>query len=354
MSADEDDLLAQATRALRDAGPPPLDELRHTRRRIMEAAGRQERAPRRFTWVVFQLAAFLLAATALAATTGRLAPMVDAVRGLFMGVAPHRDDAGTPVGGRADGRRGVGPTHAGAPNPLGAVAERGGDGGDDGAALAPSPVAPTGQLQTLTLATDATPTTPSEPQPDAPGSRQPASGLGATPRTGAVSSRARSTVSAVQGVEEIVSGSNERSGPNQPTPSPDVREGDATASSGLAAATSAGGADATPTTPRGTAPAPESSDAVEDPDLALYRAAHRAHFVTRDPRAALAAWDRYLAEHPQGTFALEARYNRALCLVRLGRSDAAERALLPFASGSVGGGYRRAEAQQLLDALRAR
>jgi hypothetical protein len=93
---------------------------------------------------------------------------------------------------------------------------------------------------------------------------------------------------------------------------------------------------------------------VSDPDLALYREAHRAHFVQRDSRAALAAWDRYLAAHPRGSFALEARYNRALCLVRLGRHDAARQALAPFAAGDVGGGYRRTEASALLEALDGR
>jgi hypothetical protein len=97
------------------------------------------------------------------------------------------------------------------------------------------------------------------------------------------------------------------------------------------------------------ASAPES-----DPDLALYRDAHRAHFVQRDARAALAAWDRYLAAHPRGSFALEARYNRALCLVRLGRHEAARQALTPFAAGQVGGGYRRSEASALLEALDGR
>ena len=117
---------------------------------------------------------------------------------------------------------------------------------------------------------------------------------------------------------------------------------DATHSAALAHAT-----DASSELPAATAP-------VSDPDLALYREAHRAHFVQRDSRAALAAWDRYLAAHPRGSFALEARYNRALCLVRLGRHDAARQALAPFAAGDVGGGYRRTEASALLEALDGR
>ncbi|MDI1484201.1 hypothetical protein [Polyangium sp. y55x31] len=98
--------------------------------------------------------------------------------------------------------------------------------------------------------------------------------------------------------------------------------------------------------PVAAAPAPRV-----DSDDALYRAAHQAHFVTRDPAAALAAWDAYLRAAPRGRFAPEAHYNRALCLVRLGRTAEAERTLELFASGSFGG-YRKAEAKALLDAMR--
>jgi len=46
---------------------------------------------------------------------------------------------------------------------------------------------------------------------------------------------------------------------------------------------------------------------------------------------------------------LEARYNRAICLVRLGRRAGARAALAPFASGAYGG-YRQEDARALLDA----
>jgi hypothetical protein len=89
---------------------------------------------------------------------------------------------------------------------------------------------------------------------------------------------------------------------------------------------------------------------VADPAHDLYRAAHRAHFVEHEPVKALSAWDSYLRAAPAGRFSLEARYNRALCLVRLGRHEEARAALSPFAAGSHGG-YRQAEAQALLDGL---
>jgi hypothetical protein len=82
--------------------------------------------------------------------------------------------------------------------------------------------------------------------------------------------------------------------------------------------------------------------------LELYQQAHQLHFRSRDFAAALPAWDRYLAASSTGALALEARYNRAICLVQLGRQDEARAALLPFARGDYGG-YRQSEAQRLID-----
>ncbi|WP_437917324.1 hypothetical protein WME73_25145 [Sorangium sp. So ce302] len=109
-----------------------------------------------------------------------------------------------------------------------------------------------------------------------------------------------------------------------------------------------------PTAPRPAAADPqaiERSPAGPDAD-ALYQAAHRAHFVERNPAAALDAWNAYLAAAPHGRFAVEAQYNRALCLVRLGRKDEARRALEPFAQGALGG-YRQAESRSLIEAMRS-
>lgn len=89
-----------------------------------------------------------------------------------------------------------------------------------------------------------------------------------------------------------------------------------------------------------------------DPALELYRVAHQAHFVERDSGRALSAWDAYLKAAPNGALALEARYNRALCLVRLHRTTEARAALTPFAAGRFGG-YRKKEASDLLAALPA-
>lgn len=97
--------------------------------------------------------------------------------------------------------------------------------------------------------------------------------------------------------------------------------------------------------------APVEPGAAVDPDTALYEDAHRAHFVERSPEKALRAWDAYLAaSRGHGRFVPEARYNRALSLVRLGRSDEAKRELAAFADGAYGD-YRRREARDLLEAL---
>jgi hypothetical protein len=102
------------------------------------------------------------------------------------------------------------------------------------------------------------------------------------------------------------------------------------------------------------APTPSSSEAAsaeEDPTLALYRRARHLHFVEQNPEAALAAWNAYLAADPRGPLAVDARYERALCLVRLGRKSEARPLLEPFAAGKYGS-YRQNEARALLDALK--
>jgi hypothetical protein len=95
--------------------------------------------------------------------------------------------------------------------------------------------------------------------------------------------------------------------------------------------------------------APSSSAAFQDADGDLYRLAHEAHFTSHDYARALAGWDAYLKAAPGGRLATEARYNRAICLLRLGRDAEARRALEPFASGMLG--YRQNEARELLEEL---
>lgn len=105
-----------------------------------------------------------------------------------------------------------------------------------------------------------------------------------------------------------------------------------------------------PAAPVGKAPAAAAVTAPKLDGHALYQAAHQAHFSERNYSRALGAWERYLQAAPRGRFSTEAAYNRAICLVRLGRMAQGKAALKPFAEGRFGG-YRQSEAQQLLDAL---
>jgi len=109
-----------------------------------------------------------------------------------------------------------------------------------------------------------------------------------------------------------------------------------------------------PVAPVEPAPAPVAPRAAPAPRIeALYRRAHELHFHGTDHAAAIAAWEAYLAAEPMGRFVAEARYNRALLLIRVGRYVEARAALAPYARGEIAGGYRRGEATQLLERLPA-
>jgi len=88
--------------------------------------------------------------------------------------------------------------------------------------------------------------------------------------------------------------------------------------------------------------------AAESAELALFRRAQSLH-LAHDPRA-IAAWDAYLRVVSAGALVPEARYNRALALVRVHRYTEARTALQPFAEGQYGN-YRRQEARALLARL---
>lgn len=94
-----------------------------------------------------------------------------------------------------------------------------------------------------------------------------------------------------------------------------------------------------------------SANALENDAHEVYRRAHAAHFKSHDLSEALRGYEAYLAQQPSGRFAVDARYNRALCLVRLGRQAEAQPELERFARGSYGG-YRQVDAQRLLAALK--
>ncbi len=115
---------------------------------------------------------------------------------------------------------------------------------------------------------------------------------------------------------------------------------------------------AAPSPPRAPSASPAGSVAPKPPpgptaEESAYQRAHELHFTARDMTSALFAWERYLASYPDGRFAPEAAYNRAVALVHLRRFDEAKRALAPFADAPPGS-YRREEARTILDALRTR
>ncbi|HTQ05250.1 MAG TPA: hypothetical protein VMI54_15410 [Polyangiaceae bacterium] len=93
----------------------------------------------------------------------------------------------------------------------------------------------------------------------------------------------------------------------------------------------------------------DASSAALTADLASYRAAHELHFADADYAHALEAWNAYLASFPRGTFAPEARLNRAVCLARLGRATEARSVLRALAESDDD--YTRGRARTLRAAL---
>jgi hypothetical protein len=142
--------------------------------------------------------------------------------------------------------------------------------------------------------------------------------------------------------------------PTPPSTSPSIAKGAASPPAPRPTISSASPGPASTSPPSTTFGAPVSPDETDATGLALYRSAHRLHFVDHDYAASLSAWEAYLRSVPGGPLVVEARYNRALALVHLGRDAEAKIALEPFALGRVEGGYRQAEARALLDALDAR
>lgn len=247
--------LREAFRAIRDKhdGRHPNEDA--TLRRVLLAMPRRERARRVTRWAVLPIAAVLVASTAWAGATGKLAPAMKVIMD-----ALHAED----------GERAPQTTqHAAAPT-------------------ASTPASATA----IAIATAAEPPLPEPAMAPAP------TAATAPPRAAATPALAVSPARA-------------------PSPQP--------------------------------APAPSFSP---DPASALFAEAHRIHFVEREPARAIAAWDAYLRASPDGRFVPEARYNRALALVRLGRREEAERELDAFANGTYGT-YRRDEARALLEALRS-
>lgn len=284
-----DDLLHEATRALKESADAPADAASFTRARVLRDVHRSERRRVSRTLVLVPAAAILLAATAALATSGGLSGAWNKVVSVVTGERLSDDGAeGTELERGARGRQ-----RAAAP-----------------AATEPSAPAPS--------AVAAAPESEPAQEPSGTSDKEPAQ----DGRSGADAPVANEPNPSTRSETAVGKGS----------------KGSGTAAASTAATTAQAAADA-------------AAGEAEERELELYRTAHRAHFTDRDFASALAAWDRYLQELPRGKFATEATYNRALCLVRLGRNSEAEQALGPFAEGRFGG-YRREEAARLIEMLR--
>lgn len=290
MSGD-DDLLERATRALRAAPPPTDEEIRVERAVLLRArrAATEKTSKRRTLRWVLPLAAALTAGSALAATTE---PVERAVRAVSAWISGAPRAAAPKRAKRVPAREQV-------------VRER-----------------------------------PDLPEPALPPAIAPSPTPAAAPPPVVAPEPARAAPSAPRGAA-LPEPTRRRTAPHSPAK---PRESEAAAvdeQSRSASSATVEPADAPE------APSLPSANA----DLIRYREAHRLHFRERDMWAALRAWESYLSVYPDGTFAVEARYNRAICLLHLGRKREARRALVPFAEGAVADGYRKSEASELLKAL---
>jgi hypothetical protein len=104
----------------------------------------------------------------------------------------------------------------------------------------------------------------------------------------------------------------------------------------------------TPALPSASTPEPASALGPSEADV--YSRAHHLHFGSGNPASALAAWDDYLRRYPDGRFAPDARYNRAIDLLKMKRYAEARVSLQPFADGAYGS-YHRDDARELLRSI---
>jgi len=300
-----DDLLRRAADALReetdpDARDPAMD--RALRRRVLATVAERQRLRARRLSLLLPIAAVFVASLAVAAATGAFPEAVDALRDVLgLGheatLTPAWETA--PRTTRGAPSAAPSPVHPAPgrevdPAPVAAVEPPPVPAPPAPAAIDPDPAQPLPRLQP-----DLPPTAPR-----ATALRKPPSASSRPPMAPPPDAPAQPTEAA------------------SPTPQPSPP-------------------------PAAPSPAPSSRP---DSALALFREAQRLHHTERSWSRALVAWNAYLAAAPDGVLVPEARWSRAICLVRLGRKAEARAALEPFARGASGS-YRQTEARELLDAL---
>jgi len=284
------DAFDRAVRALRETGETPAADVARTRTRVLETLHRGQRRGRRTFWVLLPIAAMLAGSTALAKNG-------DVLRRAWNEVAE---------------RMGIVETTAKTAPPAVPAARLGARANSESTSAPPVEVPSTAPDEVL-----------------APPSGVEQVSVGTAPST--------ETVVPAEGA------------PGQALWAPRAR---AERSGPLVHSLPRAEANPPPETPAPEAPSAAAPSGGEAASLEVYKKAYRLHFVEQRYAPALAAWDDYLRSVPAGRLIIEARYNRAIALVRLGRQSEAEAELAPFARGEIGGGYRAREARELLDALR--
>lgn len=302
-----DDPLARAARALRDAAEVRTSGPATQRGQILARAHANQQSAERRAAVGMALSAVLVTSTAIAAATGNL-PKVVAVVQRAVGLAPA--ESLVPQVPAQDDAPAVRKVKIGRP-----VAELPGPEPVADAQPAPAPEPPAAPELPA-----APPPQPEEPQATtAPQSPPPELARAPKPRL------------APEGARRLEPEPKPAAGAPAPEPAAGPNEPPALAA---------------PPEPPAAAPAPSPPDET----LVLFRSAQALQFRDKAYAKALAGWEAYLRAAPGGALAPEARWNRAVCLLRLGRKPEARIALEPFAQG-MEGGYRQAEAARLIAAL---
>ena len=321
-----DDLLERATRALREQGgaEPPTDRSAFMRARLLSQAKRSSKLRPQSVWqwaAVIGLGFFVSTAMAQVIAV-QLPRVIEALRS-----QPAPEPAKPKPAQPKPSKKALQPLAA-APEPLApsVVAEPAAHSGSDEPAAPPEQVAAPAQPEQM-----AAPAQPEQVSAPGPTIIEPAR----RSQRGAPSPRRRESAAAKRSLAASI--------PAKPSRAP------AEAVSEPAFEPAAAPAEPEPRVATASPPSPPPRAAAAEPaELALFRRAqalHNAHDIR-----AIAAWDSFLRVASTSVLAPEARYNRALGLVRAQRFDEARRALKPFAAGAYGS-YRKDEAQALLARL---